>query len=390
MEAMVEDTLDAGMAVHMIASRSSGVLPEVPEHLVNRDDFTHVLVARRSVAKHAFAKRYLSGVKYAWDCRKHIKKVVDCDLVYVQSSPTVLYNILLVRWYLRKVPIIYSIQDMFPGSAIASGVMRYRWMQRVFYRLQKIAYRMSDAITVISEDMKLKVVEQGIPEDKVYEIVNWFDDRTVREITWEENRFVRKYNLRRDCFYVQYAGTMGYVFDYEMVLAVAESLRDYKDIVFQMIGDGSQKKAFQQEAERRGLPNIVFYPLEPQEMVSDVYSACSVCLIPLKKGVIGNSVPSKAALVMACRRPIVNSVDPESRYFRMFNEQEIGLSAPNDDPEAVAAAILRLYRDGALRERLATNAYDFSRQYYSRSRNTQMLLDLFRTVVDQKRDGKKG
>ena len=51
MEAMVEDTLDAGMAVHMIASRSSGVLPEVPEHLVNRDDFTHVLVARRSVAK---------------------------------------------------------------------------------------------------------------------------------------------------------------------------------------------------------------------------------------------------------------------------------------------------------------------------------------------------
>ena len=53
---------------------------------------------------------------------------------------------------------------------------------------KKIAYRMSDAITVISEDMKLKVVEQGIPEDKVYEIVNWFDDRTVREITWEEKQ----------------------------------------------------------------------------------------------------------------------------------------------------------------------------------------------------------
>ena len=56
---------------------------------------------------------------------------------------------------------------------------------------------------------------------KIFEIVNWFDDMTVQEISWEDNRFVKKYNLSEHKFYVQYAGTMGYVFDYEMVLTVA-------------------------------------------------------------------------------------------------------------------------------------------------------------------------
>ena len=60
---------------------------------------------------------------------------------------------------------------------------------------------------------------------------------------------------------------MGFVFDYKMVLKVAENLKEYKDVIFQMIGFGSQYDQFIAEAKERRLDNIVFYPLEPQPMV---------------------------------------------------------------------------------------------------------------------------
>ncbi|HZG73355.1 MAG TPA: glycosyltransferase family 4 protein [Chondromyces sp.] len=380
LKALIEDTLSAGISVHLVQGSIKHINEELPSDLKALDRFTYDTLQRKDIAKSNFIRRYLEEIVYTIRCVRYWKKTKDVDIVFVRSSPTSLYAILLAKIMLKK-PVLYGIQDMFPGSAVNSGVIQNKVIANIFYFLQKIAYRKSDAISVISEDMKIKVIEQGVPKEKVYAIVNWFDDRTVHEVPWEQNRFVRKYNLPRDRFYVQYAGTMGYVFDYKMVLDVAELLRDYEDIEFQMIGQGSQKNAFMKEKEKRGLNNIVFYPLEPQEMVSDVYSTCSVCLIPLKKGIIGNSVPSKAGLLMACNRAIVNSVDEDSDYYKMFNEKKIGISASNDNPRLVANAILDLYNNKGKREQMAKNGHEFGKRYYSRSVNTKKFIEVFKKLA---------
>jgi colanic acid biosynthesis glycosyl transferase WcaI len=293
------------------------------------------------------------------------------------------FPILLLRHDLNA-KIVYNIQDMFPGSAAAAGVLASRVLQTFFSRFQRLAYKNSDAVTVISEDMRLKVIEQGVPDEKVRVIVKWYDDRAVREVAWDKNRFVTKYGLSRDDFYVQYAGTMGIVFDDAMVLQVAERLRDFGDIVFQMIGTGSRKDAFMKAARERGLFNIVFYPLEPQDMVADVYSACSVCLIPLKRGVIGNSVPSKAALLMAVKRPIVSAVDEDSSYFRMFQEGNMGVAVSTMSPDGVAEAILNLYKNPAVRELYASNGKAYGEKFYNRKVNTKLYINLFEELNGKK------
>lgn len=384
MEAMVEDTLRAGWDVHILATHTAGLNPDIPERMRLHPQLTWNIVNQPRVNKMAFARRYLSGIKYALQCAPLLHRAKGQDLIYVQSSPTVVYSILVAKICSRHTPVIYSVQDMFPGSSIHSGVMTKPWMQAIFFRLQKVAYAKADHITVISEDMKQRVVDEGVPADKVSVIVNWYDDKSVHEVLWQDNRFAQKFGLTERTFYVQYAGTMGYVFDYHMVLSVAEILRKHADIEFQMIGEGSQQAMFAQEARRRELHNIRFYPLQAQYLVRDVYSAASVCLVPLKRGIIGNSVPSKVALIMACNRPVINSVDEDSQYFRMFEENRIGLSAPNTDPRAVADAILRLYMDRAHRDRLARNGLEFGEAFYSRSLNTANLIHLFAEIVDQR------
>lgn len=383
MTTMLVDILNSEMEVLFLGCAEEGIDKHIPAFLEKHPHFTHYLVPCPKVEKADFVRRYINGIQYSKAIGKLIKQYInECDLVFVQSSPTVLYTLYYARKFAGNKKIIYNVQDMFPGSSIASGVMPQKWMQFIFYRLQKIAYKKADVITAISEDMKNKLIEQGVSSDKIRVIVNWFDDSSVHEVSWQENRFVKKYNMSPEIFYVQYAGTMGYVFDYNMVIKVAEKLKEQKDIVFQMIGEGSQKEAFIKAVKERELENIVFLPLEQQEMVSDVYSACSACFIPLKKGIIGNSVPSKAGLLMACKRAIVTSVDKNSDYYNIVDEHA-GIAADNDNPDEIVRAILYMKNNRDVCTAYGISGYNYGHELYSRSNNMKIYLELFEQCAKQ-------
>lgn len=378
MTTMLEDILNAGIEVKLIGCKEQGIKKHIPDELNKKAGFSYDLISTPVVKKSNFVRRYMEGIRYSVQVGKRMKKrIQDCDIVFIQSSPTVLYTLYYAQKYKKNQTIIYNVQDMFPGSSIASGVMPQKWMQKIFYTLQKIAYKKADYITAISEDMKVKLMEQGVPEKKIKVIVNWFDDQSVHKVEWNDNRFVKKYNMNTNKFYVQYAGTMGYVFDYKMVLKVAEKLKEDSDIIFQMIGTGSQKDAFIQAAKEKNLTNIHFLPLESQDMVSDVYSACSVCFIPLKRGIIGNSVPSKAGLLMACKKPIITSVDENSDYFNIINKYA-GIAVSNLKPELVVRAILKMKENPDVCSAYGMAGHKFGHELYSRSSGMEKYICLFK------------
>ena len=378
MKALVEDALNAGIEIHAVQRTYKDIdLLPIPETILNHKNFTHTEIPCNVIKKSAFVKRYLDAMLYSRKLKKVIKKNNDYDMIFMQSAINSFFTACYARRHAKKRPLIFNSQDMFPGSAIANGSMPQKWMQKIFYAMQRHAYKKVSMFTAISEDMKLKLIEQGVPEEKIRVIVNWYDDQEVRESAWEENRFVKNFNLSKEKFYVQYAGTMGTNFNPDVIVEVAEKLKDYPAIEFQMIGNGVRRNRFEQTAKDRGLDNIVFYPLQPQDMVADVYSACGVCLIPLKRGVIGNSVPSKAGLLMACRRVIVNAVDQGSDYGEMFEREKIGFSADVDDADALAEKILYLYQNPDVREEYANRAKSFGEREYSRTVNTKKYIELF-------------
>lgn len=385
MYSMITDLLESNNKINYVGLALEGIEQHIPIEFINNPNFSYNLIDMPNTKKSSFVKRYIDGIKYAVAAKKHIKKMInDSDVIFIQSSPTALYNISVVKRFAKdSKKIIYNVQDMFPGSSIASGVMPQKWMQIVFSSLQKIAYRKSDIIVAISDDMKDKLIEQGVPNEKIEVIVNWFDDRTVSEVSWDKNRFVKIANMDKEHFYVQYARTMGYVFDYHMIIKVAEILQDDSKIIFQMIGEGSQKQEFVKTVKEKQLNNIVFLPLQPQDMVSDVYSACSTCIIPLKHGVIGNSVPSKAGLLMACKRSIVTSTDKGSKYNSMIKDNGIGFAFGDKEPEKMAEAILKLSENTELCKHMGIKGYEFGHKLYSRAENMKKYVDLFERMLSE-------
>lgn len=382
MTTMIKDILDDGHEVYFVGCQEDGVSKHIPEYLKKNSNFFYELVRTPKIKKSHFIKRYFYGIIYAFKCTKILKRYVSkIDLVFVQSSPTVLYNLYFVKKYFKNTKILYNVQDMFPGSSIASGIMPSKCIQKIFYLLQKIAYKKADVIVAISEDMKQKLIEQNVESSKIRVIVNWFDDQSVRYVNWENNRFVKKYDMKKNKFYIQYAGTMGYVFDYLMVVEIAKKLECFKDIEIQMIGAGSQKDDFMETCAQYNLKNISFLPLEPQEMVSDVYSACDVCIIPLKKGIIGNSVPSKVGLLMQCKKAIITTVDKESKYSIMINSNKLGYALSTAD-EAVKS-ILYLYHNRQECIDCGQRAYEYGHELYSRKNNVNKYLRLFSELVGE-------
>ena len=384
-ETMISAFLDQGHTVHLIQSHRKGINPDIPKSLKIRENFFCDTIKRKVVDKTKFIKRYLNEFKYAFQAKKKWKKIKDADVIYLQSNPTILYTMLLLRIFKRKVPIVYSIYDVFPGHAYDIGVIKSKFIYNTLRLLQKPCYRMAKEVTVLSEDMKSNVVGQGAKSDSVHVIPAWYDVKTTREISREENRFIKKYNILTDKFYVQFAGTIGYVFNYKTVIELAKRLKEEKDIVIQIVGDGTVKNEFEEEVKAEHLENITFYPLQPVELVPDVYSACDICVIPLKRGVIWSGVPSKAPILMACKRVIVNSVEKESQYAKMYAENDMGIAVDIDDYDGLVDAVKMLYSSPETINRMAENAYQFVQNNYSSTKSIEKLLEVFNKAVEKKK-----
>lgn len=381
--ALIEDLLSDGNEILLIESHSTGNDPDVPDSFLAFHSFSYITIKRKVVKKRAFVRRYLNELLYVKKCKRFLKKLkTKYDAVLIQSLVCAPFLIPAVK-RITKTKVLWNIQDMFPGASIANGVLKNKFLQKFFYNLHLKAYSSADYITVISEDMFDKVVEQGFDKERIEVIYDWFDDTSVRLIPWDENIFVKKYNLNPDLFYVQFAGTMGFNFDYRMVLKIATELKNEKNIVFQMIGFGSQMDIFMSKAKTLGLDNVVFLPLQKQEMVSHVYSAASIGLIPLPFGVIGNSVPSKIGLLMACKKAVVTTADGKSKYIKMINDNKIGFGFSTDSAKDVARAIIQLRDDANLLKELGQNGYDYGKTIYSRSYNTQKYIKLFKKIFKE-------
>lgn len=382
-EVMINDFLENGYEVHLIQSRRTRKFPDIPSSLKGKSGFSCDIVDRKVFDRNKFITRYINDVLYAFSAMKRWCRVKDADVVYLQSNPTILFPMLLLKIF-KRLPILYCIYDVWPGHAYDIGVVKSKLLYNIFRLLNKPCYKMADAISVMSEDMRSTVISEGASAKKVHIVSPWYDEKTTQEILPEDNKFIKKFNIPQDKFYVQFAGTIGYVFDCETVIEVAKRLSNEKNIVLQIVGDGNVKPQFERKIKEAGLQNIQLYPLQPVELVPDVYSAGNVCLIPLRNGVIFNGVPSKAPILMACKRVVLNSVNIDSHYAHMFTDNNIGFCADIGDYDVLAKKIIELYNSPAELKKTADNAYRYALEHFSSSSNTQKYMDIFNKIGERK------
>ena len=158
---------------------------------------------------------------------------------------------------------------------------------------------------------------------------------------------------------------------HQIGLETAREMRNDPDVQFHIIGDGVYKKKLQEKAEAYGLANVAFQPMQPPELAPLIYAAADVNVIPLRKDIYRTALPSKTATCLACARPIIFAVGPESRFAQTAAEAAGCRVTEPDRPEQLAEAIRAVRSEGSVAGDGA-----FFRARFSRTANSRRYADI--------------
>ena len=288
------------------------------------------------------------------------------DAVLAMSPPLTLGPAGAAVARARRIPLVFNIQDVFPDVAIELGLLSgdraiagARWLERTSYRL-------SDAVTVLSDDLADNVrtkITAGLSHAraaqqaaKVRVIPNFVDTEHIRPEP-PDNGYRAEYELVGRSV-VMYAGNVGLSQSLDLVILAARAFRDTRpEVMFVINGGGAARPELEQQAG--DLPNVRFVDMQPLERLPEVLAAADIHVVPLRAGLARSSVPSKMYSILAAGRPIVASVDEGTEVARTVEQAGAGLAVPPDDPEAFIRALAELLDDPARRARMGEAAREF-------------------------------
>ncbi len=332
-------------------------------------------------------KAFLRGIEHFWLAFVFFLRglfINKTDLILLYSPPLTLG---ITGWLLgriKKVPFIVNVQDLFPQNAIDLGLLKNKFLIKVFENLEKFVYKKANFITVHSEGNKKHIIPKIKDSNKVKVIPNWVDTDSIKPGI-KINDFARRYNLG-DKFIVSFAGVMGYSQGVGIIVKAAKLLEKESKILFILVGEGPEKEKLR--VESKGLKNIKFIPMQPRIIYPQVLAASDISLVTLKKNVLTPVVPSKILSIMAAGRPLVASLSLNGDAPRLIRMANCGICVETEDAQALARAVLKLYNDSKLRETLAKNGRLYAEKHLSKkisiAKYEKLFKDLTKTHVSKK------
>jgi glycosyltransferase involved in cell wall biosynthesis len=282
------------------------------------------------------------------------------DVIVAETDPPLLGALAAVlkrRWRCR---LVYNVRDLYPDIAEVTGGVRSPFLLDLLRRGNDYAYERADLIVTLGHDMAQRIVDKGVPTDKVVVVPDWVDCGRIHPL--DSNPLRRSFG---DKFVVMYSGNIGLSQQLEVVLEAADRLRDDERILFAMIGEGARKKWLQERANAMGLTNVKFLPYQPLEKLAESLGAADLHLIPLAAGAAGCLVPSKIYGILAAGRPFIAMMEETAEVAQIARDDAVGFVVRPGNVEALIGAIReavdapeRLQQMGSRARRLAELRFD--------------------------------
>ena len=301
------------------------------------------------------------------------------DLVYATSPPLFVGGAALAISGLRRIPLVFEVRDLWPESAVALGEISNRRAIAWSTRLEEACYRKARAVVVVTQGIRQRLVERGIPPEKIFWIPNGANT-DLFQFRPESRQKIRLELGLDDKFVAIYAGIHGVAQGLECIVDAARIAQSSSDIHFLMIGDGPKKAEIKTLANQYKLKNLTLLPEQPREHIVDYLSAADIALIPLRNlDLFKGALPSKMFDAWACQRPILLSVDGEAR--NILEMCSGGIFIPPEDPNELLNSLIKLKDSPQALQDMGTAGRIFTEQHYSRKALAEQLSAVLKNLV---------
>ena len=237
------------------------------------------------------------------------------DVVIVTSPPLFVGASGFVISRLRRMPFVFEVRDLWPESAIDTGVLTNKMVIRLAYWVEGFIYKKAKLINVLTPAFYKSLRDKkGIAEKKLIQISNASDFSLSEKLLTDFDRdaFRREHNMEGK-FVITYVGAHGVANHLEQVLDAGDALKD-TNVLFLLIGQGMEKDRLMKLADERKVTNVRFLDSVPKAEVFRYIIASEMGASVLKRVDTFKTVYSNKTFdYMSCKKPILMAIDGVSR-----------------------------------------------------------------------------
>jgi len=324
-------------------------------------------------------KRVLNMLSYSYRSYKVAKnyKKIDIDKPDVIIGSSVHLFAVYIAYKLSKffkVPFVMEVRDLWPQTLIDMGISKWHPFIILLGILEKFLYKQAKRIITLLPKAKDYITSLGVSEDKIVWIPNG-----VYINRFSNNRLKNK-NTKK--FIVTYAGAIGKANNLDVLIKAAKILKDVSDIEFIIVGDGPERKKLEKKVFELGLNNVQFKGSVSKNEVLFYLCNSDILYFNLKKSPVFKYGISSNKLFdyLASGKPVIFAASAGNNPVA---DARAGITIPPENPEALAEAILKLYRmPKEERQEMGERGRKYVEKYYSIPKLVDKLEKVLYEVIN--------
>lgn len=297
------------------------------------------------------------------------------DVIYCYHPPLTIGIAAVLISKIRRIPLVYDIQDMWPDSLAVTGMINNEKLLSFIGKLSLWVYKSADHLVVLSPGFKILLQQRGVDEQKITVIPNWCDESALTSISDRAVDYPKGFNI-------VFAGNLGKAQSLATIVDAAEILKAQGSSVnFIIVGNGVELESIKLLAQEKKLENVFFIPQMPMKEVISYLKAGDALLVHLKKDPLFKiTIPSKTQAYMFVGKPILMGVEGDAAD--IITEANAGLVfEPESATSLVEAALVLSKKPQNDLDNYALNATEFYKSNLSLKNGIEKFSFIFNDLI---------
>jgi len=303
------------------------------------------------------------------------------DAVVVTSPPLFVGGSGFLISRIKKIPMIFEIRDLWPESAIDTGVLTNKFVIKFAYWFEAFIYRKAKLINVLTPAFyKILNQKKGVDKSKLIMIPNAADFSLSEEImrNFDRDSFRKEHDLE-NYFVITYVGAHGVANHLEQILEAGKKLED-TNVLFLLIGQGMEKDRLKDKAKQMNINNVRFLDPVPKKEVFKYILASEMGASVLKRVDTFKTVYSNKSFdYFSCKKPILMAIDGVSR--ELVEEARAGTYVEPENAEEYSRVIREYLNDNKRLEIEGENGYQYAKNNFDREFLAKEYLKSIKHVI---------
>ena len=283
-----------------------------------------------------------------------IFKYRDYELLLTSNPPTIPFAMHLCR---NSYSVL--IFDVYPDGLVSSKfITKNNLIYKIWAKANKNYFCRAEKIFTLTDGMA-NVIAQYSDRSKVRVIPVWPSTDIDKLSDKMSNPFIIANHLEGK-FIIQYSGNLGKGHNLDVLITLAEKLKNEMDLIFVIIGEGWARDNLVKLAEEKSLKNVLFLPKQPAEYLSQSLSAADLAFVSIEPELDKVCIPSKIYNVVRLRIPVLSVAREGSELYKMIMGNGMGLCFESHQTEHMIDYIMKLKNDKVYYDGITENLARYS------------------------------